>query len=327
MDQKWLQENVGEVLSSALSAVVISMPSDPIEYLALWLLRHAANEERRAMEKAERDEIARKIAEYQAQKAAEEAERLRLAQEKEEQERQEKLRLEREEEERFLAYQQAEEERRRQIEEQLAAAEAERLEKLAAIEAGQEDVAPPAPLDPLEKYRLRYGARLQDLGVLDQNFINEIHRYATPPVSVYKVLKALFYLLGKQPKDVDDWSKIRTLVNGDLLATIQGFDPIKKYKPKRFKLCVKTLAGFSAEDARKGSYPAFLIYQWVVTTLDLRAAAVAQRKAEAEKEGKAAEVEDAGVAPGELEGMEPPEEPQPAEGENPDDLGAGEPAP
>ena len=47
MDAEYLQRTVGESLATALAEVSSVRPADPIEFLALWLLKHTANQRER----------------------------------------------------------------------------------------------------------------------------------------------------------------------------------------------------------------------------------------------------------------------------------------
>jgi len=291
------------------------MPQDPIEFLALWLLRYCQNEQRREIEQAERDEIARKIAECQRKKKAEEDELRRIEEERLAREREEKEREEEDKQRQYELLVQQEEERQAALEEQLEREKEERAAKAAAVAEGQEGAEPPPPEDPLRKFKLRLEGRIRDLSVLDKSFIDEIHRYKVPPEVVYKVLKALFYILGKSKKELDEWSTLRQLVNSQLLSKIEAFDATKKYKPQRFRLCTRVLKDLTPETVSHGSRPAFLIYQWICATLELRVAAVAARKAEAEAAGQPVEPEELGVSAADMPGLNiPPEEPAQGEG-------------
>lgn len=43
MDSDYLKQTVGQCLVSCLSEVCEKRPADPIEYIALWLLKHVQN--------------------------------------------------------------------------------------------------------------------------------------------------------------------------------------------------------------------------------------------------------------------------------------------
>lgn len=70
MDAEYLKENIGDVLASALSAVVISEPVDPVDYLARWLLNHIG---------AIESEELKRISDLNVQKQDEEAAQVRAA--------------------------------------------------------------------------------------------------------------------------------------------------------------------------------------------------------------------------------------------------------
>lgn len=48
MDAQWLKDNVGDVLSTGVTAVILANPADPVEYLAHWLLKQVETTTRHA---------------------------------------------------------------------------------------------------------------------------------------------------------------------------------------------------------------------------------------------------------------------------------------
>jgi cobalamin-dependent methionine synthase I len=59
MDSAYLKKAVGDQLSKGIAHVCEVLPSDPVEYLALWLLHEIQLEEVKAKRKAETDELER----------------------------------------------------------------------------------------------------------------------------------------------------------------------------------------------------------------------------------------------------------------------------
>eukprot|EP00288_Rhodomonas_lens_P016941 CAMPEP_0177713232 /NCGR_PEP_ID=MMETSP0484_2-20121128/12827_1 /TAXON_ID=354590 /ORGANISM="Rhodomonas lens, Strain RHODO" /LENGTH=493 /DNA_ID=CAMNT_0019225103 /DNA_START=8 /DNA_END=1485 /DNA_ORIENTATION=+ len=69
-DAQYLQENVGDALTAALTSTAAAQPDDPVEYMAHWLLKYLAVEEKKAkVKEAEAQMIAEKEAAEKAETA------------------------------------------------------------------------------------------------------------------------------------------------------------------------------------------------------------------------------------------------------------------
>ena len=49
-ESAYLKDELGPILAKGLAAVSVARPSDPVEYLGLWLLHHLQQKERKAQE-------------------------------------------------------------------------------------------------------------------------------------------------------------------------------------------------------------------------------------------------------------------------------------
>jgi len=198
----------------------MAMPADPIEFLALWLLKHVQDEERKnkvrwlwgaawrcniiiAQELAERDEIERRRAELEKKVAEEEMAKERARKEKADEEERAKAAEASAKQQRLEAYLTLDDERRAgryivatisriiaqylEIEADLEHEKEERVAKEAAVAEGQEGAEPPPPEDPIAKYRMRYAHRVKDLEVaLSPAFIKEVgHLEVCSQINIY----------------------------------------------------------------------------------------------------------------------------------------------
>eukprot|EP00116_Pleurobrachia_bachei_P016571 sb/3476833/ len=81
VESDYLKRWVGAPLTEALTEVALKRPADPIEYIALWLLRYKENEIRKAEEKANNDRLAaekKQLEEEERKRAELEEERKRI---------------------------------------------------------------------------------------------------------------------------------------------------------------------------------------------------------------------------------------------------------
>ncbi|KAJ3240078.1 EF-hand calcium-binding domain-containing protein 5 [Chytriomyces hyalinus] len=147
-------------------------------------------------------------------------------------------------------------------------------------------------------------AARQYLSKLDNKAISELKSYKKPPTAVLKVLKAVLYMFGKKPKEVQTWSDVVKFVNLDLLKAMVSYDPTALQKKIRFKRCNRVLHSLSKTDIKKKtSIPTLVMYDWLIVSLDLRRRAVEARKRHplVFTESTSSEMDDASEAVGEID--------------------------
>ncbi|KAJ3214781.1 EF-hand calcium-binding domain-containing protein 5 [Dinochytrium kinnereticum] len=79
------------------------------------------------------------------------------------------------------------------------------------------------------------------LGKLDNRALAELRSYKKPPAIIHKVLKAVLYVFGRLPKELQNWAETVKLINADLLKTMINYDPTAIQKKIRFKRCNRVL--------------------------------------------------------------------------------------
>ncbi len=79
--------------------------------------------------------------------------------------------------------------------------------------------------------------------------------------------------------------KTQLLGKRDIIKEIQDYDPVAVQKKIKFINATKATKGLTEEVVKKSSFAVWLLYQWVMTSWDLRKQAVELRK-KAVDEGK-----------------------------------------
>ncbi|KAJ3259794.1 EF-hand calcium-binding domain-containing protein 5 [Boothiomyces macroporosus] len=140
-------------------------------------------------------------------------------------------------------------------------------------------------IDEVSKRKVLFGKVMllqarEGIAQLDSKSIAEMRSYRKPPQSVHRIIKGALYLFGHQPKDLKLWVDTVKHVNMSLLEMILEFDPTSVHKKIRIKRAKKILKLLSWSDTKqKGSLPAQLICDWLISSMALRDIALAARKA------------------------------------------------
>lgn len=260
-ESAYLKDELGPVLAKGLAAVSIAKPSDPVEYLGLWLLHHLQQKERKAQEV----EAARQL----------ESERESWAKGRAAREKAATAIIQRE----WKAHVHAQKDAERK--------ESALRKKFAEIENDMEDLIPEEGLpDGVERNdqerdaetarmsaevnfkRMRLlVAELDKSSIADFKYINANNKSAT------MVLKCCFYLQGARPKQVETWEKIRAQIKPYPFASwLEQFQPCGNPLERKRKLTrVRRLLTLVAADEVEKAGPALhAVYRWVSAAAEYR---------------------------------------------------------
>ncbi|KAJ3162811.1 EF-hand calcium-binding domain-containing protein 5 [Geranomyces michiganensis] len=131
------------------------------------------------------------------------------------------------------------------------------------------------------------------LGRLDSKLLSELRSYRKPPATIHKVVKAVLYLFGKLPREVEKWADCCRMINMDLLKKMIDYDPTAVQKKVRFARVKRVLKSIPHGDVRKrGSIPAQTMSDWLVVSVDLREESLKRRKARAKAVATAESMEE-----------------------------------
>ncbi|KAH7825672.1 uncharacterized protein MONOS_4852 [Monocercomonoides exilis] len=147
------------------------------------------------------------------------------------------------------------------------------------------------PLDPLTVWMKTYEYRVEDAKKLDQRYLAELQKIKVGSPDLFNLLRGVFFLLGRPTKDVDSFEKAQKLIDFNLGTKISMIHPEEKgmkEKYTRTSLAVKDLDQNQLADA---GYGALVLYKWICAALDLRIMSVFQRR-DAEAALRASEEEE-----------------------------------
>ncbi|KAJ3315402.1 EF-hand calcium-binding domain-containing protein 5 [Boothiomyces sp. JEL0838] len=139
-------------------------------------------------------------------------------------------------------------------------------------------------IDEVSKRKVLFGKVMllqarEGIAQLDSKSIAEMKSYRKPPQSLCTYL-AINQKTVRNPNIVKLWVDTVKHVNMSLLEMILEFDPTSVHKKIRIKRAKKILKLLSWSDTKqKGSLPAQLICDWLISSMALRDIALAARKA------------------------------------------------
>jgi|UniRef100_A0A7S4GGE4 hypothetical protein len=264
IDTAFLKDEIGPILAKGLAETVIACPSDPVEYLAIWLLHHLHMQELedKKLVAIEKEEKARE--EWTKSRQKKQAEATHVIQrewkhfvkaEEDRKFREKKLLEQVQDKERELEESDEYREENIQIDETEGMSELEREKGLEKARAA-----------------LHFKKAQAMVQKLDKSNIAEFKQMKKVSTNIFKVVKCCFYFFGSKPKEVKHWMQIRAAIKPALfLEKALAFEPIG---PKKKRLCTRVrriLRGVNDEQVRSESVAVFLLYQWCLTAVELRA--------------------------------------------------------
>lgn len=262
-ESSYLKEDLGPVLAKGLAAVAIARPSNPADYLALWLLHHLQQRERKVSEVAQLKQL--------------EQERELWAKGRAQREKIATTIIQRE----WRAHTNAVEDQRQK--------EAALREIVSQIEETLEEKFPEETIaetgDKSEAEKDSEQARLSALVMfnrsklfvheLDKSHIADLKKIPTTNTSAVTVLKCCFYAQGLRPRQLDSAEKVRALVKPyPFTQFLRQFDPVgSPLQKKRLISRIRRLLSRVDEDALKSDSAAIhVIYSWLNAAVRFRCA-------------------------------------------------------
>lgn len=137
----------------------------------------------------------------------------------------------------------------------------------------------------LKRQELRFKAAQEWILKLDEAKLEEMKRSRKPTEAVKKVLRATLLILDAKYTELKNWDQIRAHMKSvsKLLDQIRQYDPTKVQKVRKFKRINRILKKLDSAAVKQSSMAAYLLYEWLVSAIELRTMAVAERRAKKEE--------------------------------------------
>jgi hypothetical protein len=260
-ESAYLKEDLGPVLAKGLAAVAMARPSNPADYLAMWLLHHLQQRERKVTEVQKLKEL--------------EAERELWAKGRAQREKIATTIIQRE----WRAHTSAVEDQHQkeaalrdifsQIEETLE----EKFPEETITESGDKSEAEKEAEQNRLSSQVQFNRSKLFVAELDKSHIADIKKIPSTNVDAMQVLKCCFYAHGLRPKQLDSAEKVRALIKPyPFTQFLVSFDPIgAPLQKKRMISRVRRLLSKIDEDALKVESAAIhAIFSWLNSAVRYR---------------------------------------------------------
>lgn len=260
-ESAYLKEDLGPVLAKGLAAVAIVRPSNPADYLALWLLHHLQQRERKVQEVQHLKEM--------------EAEREIWAKGRAQREKIATTVIQRE----WRAHTNNVEEQRQK---EAALRDAfSRVEEVLEEKYPEEVIAESGDKTEAEKEaeQARLTAQVQFhraklfVTVLDKSHIADLKKIPASNAPVMQVLKCCFYAQGLRPRQLDKPEKIRALIKPyPFTQFLLNFDPVGTplQKKRMISRLRRLLSKIDEESLKSESAAIHAIFSWLKAAVTFR---------------------------------------------------------
>lgn len=106
---------------------------------------------------------------------------------------------------------------------------------------------------------------------MDVGALSEIKSYNEPPPIIATVIQVVMLMLSIcSEEELQEWTKIKTHLNSELLKRLAQFDPLGKDVKVDIHKANDRLKGLTATEVKKGgSLPTYLLYQWIIDVISI----------------------------------------------------------
>eukprot|EP00249_Psilotum_nudum_P027379 c34960_g1_i1 orf=287-1591(+) len=99
--------------------------------------------------------------------------------------------------------------------------------------------------------------------VKDQEFLC-IKSWQFPPLVIYQVIKAILSVFGHSKEVIDDWTKVRLVLNDDFCTALRSYNPLHQQEFQHWELSDAYIEGITEKDLYKEASIGYLAQQWLI---------------------------------------------------------------
>lgn len=106
---------------------------------------------------------------------------------------------------------------------------------------------------------------------MDVGALSEIKSYNEPPLIIATVIQVVMLMLNVcDEEELQEWNKLKTHLNSELLKKFAAFDPLAKDIKVDIHKVNDRLKGLTSTEVKKGgSMPTYMFYQWIIDVISI----------------------------------------------------------